>query len=79
MDRECKYPDTVFCFLKKLFFRKLEKNEIFDFFCRIPKQKWVEWITHRVPPRDRLNFENRSTLAVAIVQNPQKWRFFNSS
>ena len=45
-------------------------------FCRIPKR--VEWIAPRVvsPRRYRVNFEKRSTLAVAMVENPQNGRFF---
>ena len=48
------------------------------FFLRIPKQKWTEWIAPRFPPRDRLNFENPSTLAVAMVENLQNGRFFET-
>ena len=31
------------------------------------------------PPGDGLNFENQSTLVVAMVENPQNSRFFRQS
>ena len=55
-------------FFSNFFSRKLEKKLNFRFFFRISKQKWAEWIAPRLfVSRDRLNFKNWSTVAVAMV------------
>ena len=68
-----------FCFVGKIVVRKLEKMTLEKILFSNSQTKMGGLdCALGAPPRDRLNFENLSTLAVAIVENPRNKRIFDS-